>query len=1691
MNKLDGEIPAEQEPILLFLHGTASSTQGSFGKLWEPGNHEGERTRQRLKDTYSNRVYAFEHLSMTLSPIDNALDLARALPVGAQLHIVSHSRGGLVGELLCLGQRRLDPDPIDPNTLDKIYEKDRTMGWMLGLGPWTADEYADQRKKLGNLLSLLDKKQLRITRFVRVACPARGTTLASGRLDRWLSIIGFLTKETVAGDAVDFLLGVVKERTDPRTLPGLEAMMPGSALVRLLNYPALEVSSDLSIIAGDIEGESFWGKLKWTLADWFYSSDHDLVVNTGSMYGGVKRPRQGARFLMDKGKDVNHFNYFANQRTVKWLMAGLTRADGTMGGFAPVEAAKQEAPAWRFAIARSLTAGPRPIALVLPGTMGSQLKVGDDRIWLSYWDLARGKFRRLNIDAAEVSPIDLVSDFYGDFLTYLSRGHRVVPFAYDWRQSVQKSAEELRQRLEEDLLPYCENHKQPIRILAHSMGGLVVRAMIGKHKALWDRIRALAGSRFIMFGTPNAGSYEAIRWITGSNPTLNKLCLLDVMHDRDELLEVVTRFPGLLELLPFNEPRDFTKSRLWQNLHNQMDESWPLPLEKDLDTARETQRLIDESPIDKDNMIYVAGSAPMTISNYEVVMDRPDWDFLGEKRPVMRYYGNAQGDGTVSWKSGLLPGITTWYVEQTAHDELMSHEPAFPAYLDLIQTGTTQRLLQSAPQAKALTTRSAAWQEELLVMPRGATDSRPAEDEACTFTFGSSRPERKQNRRKLPKVALTIRHGDLAYASHPICVGHYMGDTIVSAEAHLDRRLDGALTRRVRLGLYPGPIGTHEVFINQQPREKPSGALIVGLGHVGELSPGTLESGIGKAIMNYALTVSDWPDDRFGPKGTPRSASLTCLLIGTGFGCMTPKDSIESILRGVRTANQRLAETGVNDDQVLVDKIEFLELYEDVAILAARALTTILLNSDLADHFEWKDAQVEEGQGGHRRVLFEEAQDWWHRLEIGFDVKRDELRFIALTDRARAEETLVAGQMRLADDFIRAACAQAGNTQEISRTLFEMLLPNRLKEMTPNHNDVVLLVDQISARFPWELLEDRWAIGGRPLSVAAGMLRQLKTPRFRPKPVYPLGNHVFVVGNPKVPPGDNGVQFADLPGAEREAIEVETLLRQGGMTVSSHVRADAQDILIGLHRNGYKILHLAGHGVHDLELEVDEGPSQTCQSCDKPIPKRKKRVSGMVIGKNVFLTPGDVEQMRWVPELVFINCCYLGATTSESPEQGRYNALAANIATQFIEMGVKAVVAAGWAVDDSAALAFARSFYQHMLLGSSFGDAVRAAREEIYERYPNANTWGAYQCYGDPGFRIREGETTSRGKTVPYHAPVELLTDIGNLTSGARMNAARDDDKKIWLDKLDQMLDLVPKDRRRAWTTRADINAALGLFYGELGQYDEAIKHLDGAVASDRANFSVQALEQRADLQVKRTMRDWLATQLDTQAGHPEKSTKRRGSKQSGSNMHNQIEAVRAAISELEALSRMSETKERLSRLGSAYKRLAWMQTEPDASQKAMHNMAKNYERAFELAKEHDKMPSATCLINWLTAEIILAWLDDKRDQKKWRHGIAQWCEEAVAEAQRRETSDPSFWNSVVEPGCKLIEAIAQDKLDIQTDADEINSIAYGYVLALDRGASQRDEDSIREHFDFIAAMADRAEKANIATAIREIRSRL
>ena len=1669
---------ATDKPVLVFLHGTASSCEGSFGKLWNGA--VGAAARRTLAEKYGDRVFAWEHRSLTESPIRNALDLVQRLPKGAEIHLVSHSRGGLVGELLCLGQRDRANDLLRPELLQTLFAADRTIARQLGLGPLTANDakardagYQADRKNLQQLLKELDDRQLKVGRFVRVACPARGTTLASGRLDRWLSVLNFLSGDGLVGDVADFMLAVVKERTDPRTLPGLEAMMPGSALTRLLLHPALVTSADLSVIAGDIEGDGLWSQVKLLATDWFYGADHDLVVNTGSMAGGLRRPEKGARFQLDKGANVSHFSYFANDKSVRWLVAGLTRADDDDGGFQPIQEAPQAEPRWRAAVRRSRTAAePRPLAIVLPGTMGSALNVQGEGVWLNYWSLLRGGLAKIHMDVAGVEPVDLLDDFYGPLLEFLARSHRVEIFPYDWRLSVRDAAAKLADKLE-TWLPEIERTQQPVHIVAHSMGGLVTRAMIadgGRGAALWRRIQALPNSRFLMLGTPNRGSYEAVRWLTGYNATEANLSLLDMTHDTDEIIDLVRAFPGLVELLPFDDDsRDFAQRALWQDLRKALSARWPVTDEAVLQQARDTWALLKAAPADPKFMIYVAGCQDATVIDYQVA-DYEDPLLAGRKR--LEFLATPCGDGTVSWKSGFLPDVPVWYAEDTAHDALCTQKRVLPGYLDLLMTGTTS-LLPATPPGGA---RAATTGAEKFVMPTlPPTDSIPDQRDMRSMGFGPGAPvEDAADQVTTPRIQVSVVHGDLSYARYPVLVGHYLGDVIVNAEAALDGRLGRVLTKSLGLGLYPGQPGTHAVFFNEQPSGKPGGAIVIGLGQVGSLSTTVLQTTVCAALLDYALQVARWPDARFGPSGGVRSAAVSCLLVGSGPGGTSVRDCVEAILRGAVLANERLEKAELAD-KVLVDRIEFLDVFEDAALAAAKALKALLADGQLATAVNWSAGVVEEGQGCRRRLRYDDAPGWWGRLEIIEEKGDGGLRFISATDRARAEVTHATGQLRLAEDFIRQASRSPSSNSEVAKTLFEMLLPNQLKELAPQQTDMVLLVDEVSARYPWELIEDRWSQSGRPRAVSAGLIRQLKTPQFRLNPHHATEATAFVVGNPDL---GGWREFSELPGAREETQKVAALLSRRGFRVRDCIDENAEDVMDGLHKDAWRILHLAGHGEHEFVLNDDTGAAhddgvraiQDSKASSKP----ERRVSGMVIGKNTFLTPGDIEQMRWVPELVFINCCHLGKTQAEG--HGEYSALAANLGVQFINMGVKAVVAAGWAVDDGAAGAFAESFYRHMLdpdCPMTFGEAVKAARAAVWASFPEVNTWGAYQCYGDHGYRLR-GEGSARPSQPSFLAPAELVAELDNHRESIRMQMKEkgEDVEAVarMRAKIDALLAGAPDAQREEWAVRADVAAAAGFAWGETGEYAKGVEWLNKALHADRGDCPLRVAEQCANFRVRLSGQRWQALRGNKDAKAADRDRRAL------------VEEIERAVRELDLICQRAPTVERLNLLGGACKRLAWICGDETPRFEALVNMANYYHQAFTLDKTENPYP----LSNWAVATMFVAAINHPRSEE-WRNIVDDQCQRMIASAKTRNDATPNFWDAVGEADCELARLLLQiDKAATQSVA----RIVALYQAAAQRGASPREYLSVLEHLDFVAELAGIA-SLPAAEAIKSVRAAL
>ncbi len=1600
------ELPAQEaafsseKPALLFIHGTASSTDGSFGGLWE---RDQLPVLRELHQFYEGRLYAYQHRTLTESPIENALALAKQLPAGARLHIVTHSRGGLIGELLCRSLLADGREPFDAAEL-KLFQ---------------GAERAKDRQNLEELATVLKAKGFKIERFLRVACPARGTTLASGRLDRYLSIIvnalgliPVLRLNPVYELATGFLLTVLKTRTKPDELPGLEAMMPDSPLVRLLNRPGIASEADLAVIAGDIEGEGLWGRLKVLATDLFYREDHDLVVNTSAMYGGMERVK-GARYFFDQGPEVCHFSYFRNEESVRRLKTALL--EDSAEGFLPLPAPREITQRTY----RGTATQPLPVVFLLPGIMGSHLAVDEERVWLDPVDLACGAFARLQIDAERVVAEAPMASVYLDLIDYLQGSHEVIPFPFDWRRSILVEARRLADAVSR-ALDQAEPAGQPVRLLGHSMGGLVARAMIAERPDLWERICQHPGGRLIMLGTPNGGSFTIPRLLLGQEAILRQLSLLDFKHDQKELLKIIAAYPGVLEMLPFHSEHNFFDKQIWRELAEADSEGWVAPIEKALKNAKACREVLDSSPIDSGRMLYVAGRAPATPVGLEIEEQQ-------KGRKEVRFLATSRGDGRVPWSSGIPNGVRTWYLD-VSHGQLANHRPAFSALQDLLEEGFTTRLRETPPLAERGST-------ETFQLPAEELEHFPSRDDLVAAALGAPPPALKPQL-KSTVVRASVAHGNLAFIENPVAVGHYQGDTIASAEAFLDNRLNGLLRQHHHLGLYAGALETAEVFFNPTEYAQPGGAIVIGLGKVGELTAGALTRTFAHAALKYATAIAETSLTRFASaEAGPRKATLTTLLIGTGAGGMSVADSVSAILRGVKQANLSLAEARL-ENQVIIDAVEFLELWEDRAIQAAHVLERVSLDSELGSYFDCR-CQLRTLPGKKARVTFDEPSGWYHRLQI-LGERNGALRFCALTGAARSEVALIKTQRGLVDRFVESSMRSPTADNELAKTLFELLMPNRLKEQAPNRQDLVLVLNEDSASYPWELMQDRWGDDKCPPAVAAGLLRQLETQVFRERVQSVAKNSALVIGDPQS-------SAVPLPGAQEEAQLVAGLIEGQGFHVESRLRANADQIVSALHADAYRVLHLAGHGVY--RHHAGSQP-ESCHECGTVHHCEGEPISGMLIGDGAFLTPADVEQMRQVPELVFINCCHLGRIEApQTPTELPFHRLAANLAAQFIRMGVRAVVAAGWAVDDAAAKTFASCFYREMLRGAPFGDAVLVARKEAYRQHPGINTWGAYQCYGDPDFTLsrpagRRGGHSAEPVPRVFVAPSEAVTELENLTSEA-MTAS-----DAWVEVLRKQIRAIRDSLPQAWRRLATVQAALGKAFGEIDLFEDAIHHYRLALDVSDECLPVAAIEQLANLRAR-----W-SVELHCQQAEAQPT---------GLKCPRPAELIAEAKGDLNCLLQLNQTVERHCLLGGTYKREAMISSDRQKRIQTLAEMSDAYRQAHEKAHLERGEVYPYPVLNWLIADLLLSWLRKGHSREK---DFQRWLDRAQAAAERLDRESPSFWNSIIQAETLLLRHLDSGELGQQR-----NEILDGYLHGKRRGASPREFRSVREHLAFLLEM--------------------
>lgn len=302
-----------------------------------------------------------------------------------------------------------------------------------------------------------------------------------------------------------------------------------------------------------------------------------------------------------------------------------------------------------------------------------------------------------------------------------------------------------------------------------------------------------------------------------------------------------------------------------------------------------------------------------------------------------------------------------------------------------------------------------------------------------------------------------------------------------------------------------------------------------------------------------------------------------------------------------------------------------------------------------------------------------------------------------------------------ASPFLRSNQEGPQNDLAFYQELFKILLPLSYQDKLLNSLKINLKLDTNTIKIPWELaissavfskyntIPDRLNIIRQ---VSLPYVRILKGQENRKDETYTL-----IIG------GADNPNYHLSPSVIQEGQAISNLLSSYGYPVVTNILSNALKIIASLFSHEYNIVHISGIGYWDIDTLK----------------------GGILIGENIILSPSVFEQMASLPELVFVNFgtqtivkkSYLNEIDRRDSD---YNALAANIATQLLEIGVKCIVVSSLPMDDISNFTFSVEFYKALIAGQKFSDAISKARIESMGDTKDVRSFGGFQCYGNIDF---------------------------------------------------------------------------------------------------------------------------------------------------------------------------------------------------------------------------------------------------------------------------------------------------------------------------------------------------------------------
>jgi len=922
---------------------------------------------------------------------------------------------------------------------------------------------------------------------------------------------------------------------------------------------------------------------------------------------------------------------------------------------------------------------------------------------------------------------------------------------------------------------------------------------------------------------------------------------------------------------------------------------------------------------------------------------------------------------------------------------------------------------------------------------------------------------------------------------------------------------------------------------------RPKGIVVIGLGDEGHLRVNGLASAVRLGVIAWAQHLAE---DARTLEDTPPLPpfELAATLIGSGGTGMTPGLSARAVAEGVYEANQLLKASGWPQ----VGQLSLVELFLDRATEAWHSLQQLSQASpgcyEVRNHVRGgPGALLRPLDSSYRGADFDLITASTQIDEDG----GASILYTLDTRRARTEVRAVAAQGRLLQELISVASSNVANDDSIGRTLFKLLVPVEMRPFLDGASEMQIELDSGTAGIPWELLDssrDADGVSGdhKPWAIRAKLLRKLRTPEFR-RQVEETGRRapVLLIGDPA--PDDP--RYPLLPGARHEVRAVAKLLEDGfdgTRQVTTLVGAtdldrgpDARQVVVKLLDNDWSVVHIAGHGQPAMDRAAaasvaaaaarGAGGAYTSAASSAPngassfgaganaagnagmgagsggmaggAPRRSSsgaspyelhspsRAGGVVLSNGTFLGADEFSKMQRVPELVFINCCYLARSdpanllNTEPPPSIHRPYFAASVADALIRIGVRCVVAAGWAVDDDAASKFATSFYRALLDGRRFLDAVSIAREAAWT--PANNTWAAYQCYGDPDWHLHERGPSDDAQAAgdaqrdddaalkAHYACIAssqgLLIALEQIQTELRVNSADVRESARRLRFLHRNYAIAPP----YWGRMGAVAEAFATAWKEAGSLEQAVDFYQQAITANDGTASMYAVEQLVGTQVRLALQ---RVRTAFASGAP-------------AALQEAVDAARkllgATSASLAQLVAMFPTVDRLSLCGAVSKRLAMVERHAgcrDAEVAAIAQAMRHYQAAEAAGIARDSSDVYYVRINRYASELVLhlAAAQAGDYEADWTKIVDALPESAIAE--------PDFWSRAARSEVWIFQCVAERSLSLN-----------GVLIAVDLTQLQRRLPaaaywmSVYDHCDFVLSEYARHAEPPEADAARSL----